>query len=477
MACKIEEEREKCEQYLELGLLDIEVAGMLGISQQLVSATLKNKPKVREWWDAARNRGSAKGAIKMMEHGDKEWKALAWILERRYPDNFKLTAPEEPMPIIGEPEERIESIYEWLRMHEHEPIVFLRGTTRSGKTHATMQWLVDKFQSNRAGYTLVAGATLPMLKNGACQYLTEIAAKRGLQTKRDGTMLMNGRNKIVCQSFDEPNKALSASWQRIFINEGNILDPKTVDNLLVRCKGQVIVDFNPSINDWWGSPLMTPENTLVTKWQDNPFLTHTQRKHIEGIRERGEHAPVGSYAWWYYQVYYLGNDASVGGGVFDQLVEISDKEYTDLEAPEYFGLDFGDVSDPNALVGVKYNIDGMFVKSYISETGIGDTELAHKINAAMPNGGKLVFETATAGKTRYMNMKPTLHSGIRPTPAFKPGVQQSVFNLATQKIHVVSGVALDQFSKYRIKDGAFTGEDHAIDAARYVDILVRLGRI
>lgn len=477
MATALENRRKECEQYLEKGLLDIEIAGMLGISQQLVSATLKNKPKVREWWDAARQRGSAKGSLTMMDHGQKDWKALAWMLERRYPDNFALRAAEEPMPIVGEPEERNPVIYEWLRAHEHEPIVFLQGTARSGKTYGVMQYLVDKWQSNRGGYSLVAGNTFPMLKNGACQYLTEIAAKRGLQTKRDGTRLENARNKIVCQSFDEPNKALSSSWQRVFVNEGNIMDERTIDNLRVRCKGQMIVDFNPSVSDWWGAALMTPENTLITKWQDNPFITHIQRKHIESIRERGEKAPVGSYAWWYYQVYYLGNFAAIGGGVFDQLVEISDADYDAIEGVEYFGLDFGDVSDPNALVGVKYDIEGMYVRSYISETGIGDTELANKINARMEHGGKLVFETATAGKTRYLNMRPTLNESIAPIPAYKPGVQQSVFNMSTQRIHCVTGEAFDQFSKYRIKDGQFVGEDHAIDAARYVDILYRLNRL
>ena len=355
---------------------------------------------------------------------------------------------------------------------------FVYGTTRSGKTYGILQWLVEQLRTGSiTGQILVGGQTVPFLKNGACYYLKAICANLpDVQIKDDGKEIVHNNGVIKCQSFDDPSKALSGQWSAVYLNEGNYITQEVADALRIRNGGLMIVDYNPSLSQWWGKSLQTPTNELFCKFSDNPYLSDSQLAAIESIRVRGENAPAGSYDNWYYNVYYLGRYSEMGGGVFTKCYRTQPSEMESAEGVEVHGIDFGDVTDPNALVAVKVDVPNevVWVRCLYYQTATDDVTMVQVLN---DNGiERLVCETATGGQTRMKNFKRLGFEG-RVIGCEKERVSQSVFNLTRFRINCCDDTSYNEFSGYRINDGRFEGADHCIDAVRYVAHLILTNKI
>ena len=355
---------------------------------------------------------------------------------------------------------------------------FIYGTTRSGKTYGILQWLVEQLRTGSiTGQILVGGQTVPFLKNGACYYLKAICANLpDVQIKDDGKEIVHNNGVIKCQSFDDPSKALSGQWSAVYLNEGNYITQEVADALRIRNGGLMIVDYNPSLSQWWGKSLQTPTNELFCKFSDNPYLSDSQLAAIESIRVRGENAPAGSYDNWYYNVYYLGRYSEMGGGVFTKCYRTQPSEMESAEGVEVHGIDFGDVTDPNALVAVKVDVPNevVWVRCLYYQTATDDVTMVQVLN---DNGiERLVCETATGGQTRMKNFKRLGFEG-RVIGCEKERVSQSVFNLTRFRINCCDDTSYNEFSGYRINDGRFEGADHCIDAVRYVAHLILTNKI
>lgn len=374
---------------------------------------------------------------------------------------------------------KIAKLHAWLnwQLSSGGNTAFLYGTTRSGKTYAVCQWLCELISSGGlTGNVLICGQTIPFLRNGCAAYLAQIAPSYGLTVKDGGLKIEGERASIVLQSFEKPERVLSAQWSLIFVNEGNVIPQPIIDGLRIRCAGLLLADFNPSVNDWWGKPLMTDTNSLFCSFKDNPYLGQSQLAAIESIRQRGELAPAGSYPNWYYRVYYLGEFAVAGGGVFTNVIRAPESSWDAVNAPTFWGIDWGDTADPNALVALKVTDGGgtMHVRCYLYETGLGDKEVTERLQSL--NVGTLVFETATGGNTRAKNLR-AFGFGGRLVPCVKERVSQGVFNISDKKIMCYDDTTFNELHNYRLDKGEFRGADHCIDALRYVSHLALTGKL
>lgn len=372
---------------------------------------------------------------------------------------------------------KIAKLWAWLEWQRTSGanVAFLYGTTRSGKTYAVCQWLCELISTGAlSGNVLICGQTIPFLRNGCAAYLATIAPQYGLAVKDGGLRIEGTGGAIVLQSFEKPERVLSAQWSLVFVNEGNVIPQPIVDGLRIRCAGLLLADFNPSVNEWWGQSLMEAGNSLFCSFRDNPYLGDTQLAAIESIRERGENAPAGSYPYWYYQVYYLGKFAEAGGGVFTQVCR--GKDWEAIDAPTFWGVDWGDTSDPNALVAIKVTEGGscIHVKCQLYQTGLSDKEVAQRLEAAGVT--TLVFETATGGNTRAKNLR-AFGFGGRLVPCVKERVSQGVFNICEKKIVCYDDFSFSEFHNYRLDKGEFSGADHCIDATRYVAALALTNKL
>lgn len=386
-------------------------------------------------------------------------KATEFLLER---SDLNPGAVSQTLPTY------IRKIYGWLDYKTGTGCkdLFLFGTTRSGKTYAIVQWLLDKLCRDELGVqSLIAGQTGPFLSNGVCNYINQLAPRYGLEVMQGGKEVRNSQgHKIVCQSFDNPDKVLSAQWDNVYVNEGNVIPLSVVNGLRIRNAGVFITDFNPAVKEWWGKDIMTDDNSLLCSFADNPYLTPSQLDSIEGLKRAYLANPDNAYSKWYYHVYYLGEWSALGGGVFTDLLQADNWEEATDGLATIHAIDFGDVTDPNALVQVAYGAGVLHVRCQLYETRLSDQQVCQ---ALLDNNVQtLVFETATGGNTRALNLRNSGYQGLL-IPAHKTTVQQGVANLSQLRVVCYDARSYQEFSRYSINDGRFSGADHCIDAVRY----------
>lgn len=369
-----------------------------------------------------------------------------------------------PPPVAND---RISSFLSWRALFGG--FAFVYGTTRAGKTYSIVIWLCQRLAEGKMpGQSLIAGQTLPFLKHGAAEAVKAVAPAFGLVVKEGGLCVEtpDGSGRLLLRSFENPDRVLSAQWNLVFVNEGNTIEQGVVDALRVRCAGLFVVDFNPAVADWWGAPLMTEATSLFCSFKDNPHLNKSQLAALEDIRVRGEAAEVGSYERWFYEVYYLGRFAELGGGVFRHVVDgrSVDFELAAAGAATAWAVDFGDVEDPNALVKIAWVGEAVHVCCHLYRTAVDDKTFAEILTAKGVD--RLVFETATGGPTRVKTWRALGFNG-NVIPARKTPVAAGVYNLAAKKIVCHDDCSFNEFINFKVDGGKFKGADHIIDAVRY----------
>lgn len=238
---------------------------------------------------------------------------------------------------------------------------------------------------------------------------------------------------------------------------------------------QIFLMFNPvSKLNWVYKYFFTGEphkNTLIqqSSYKDNKFLDEMTRQNLEDLASRN---PA------YYKIYALGEFATLDKLVFPKHTErlISPDEVKHL--PSYFGLDFGYINDPSALIHVK--IDTRNKKLYIVDeyvkTGMLNDEIANVIKQL-----GYAKERITADSAEKKSIAEIKRKGIeRIKPAMKgadsimSGIQFiSQFDIIVDERCTKT---IEELNNYTWKKDKNTDEyynepvdtyNHSIDALRY----------
>ena len=85
-----------------------------------------------------------------------------------------------------------------------------------------------------------------------------------------------GRGKICFLAFDKLGKAHGGRRDILYMNEANHLHYNIVEQLMVRTRQTIFIDYNPTNEFWVHTKLLVeqPEETLLIRstYKDNPFL-------------------------------------------------------------------------------------------------------------------------------------------------------------------------------------------------------------
>ena len=224
-----------------------------------------------------------------------------------------------------------------------ERVTLLQGGTRSGKTYATIYFLID-FCLLYTGMEIdIVRDTFTALKATAWKDFYDVLVSCNLyqaknHNKTDHTYTLNG-NTISYYGADTPDKIHGRSRDILWINEAHQFPQETIDQLFPRTRYRIICDYNPALGlEHWLDPYIEKYPPLITTYKDNPFLT---REQIEDIESR-----VNNKYWW--QIYGNGERADREGAIFTNwtMGEI------DTTLPYCYGQDYGFTIDPTTLVKV-----------------------------------------------------------------------------------------------------------------------------
>jgi len=174
----------------------------------------------------------------------------------------------------------------------------VQGGTSAGKTIGILEVLIDLAQTDEVPtITSVVSESFPHLKRGAILDFLSIMQQQGYfvdkrWNKTDYTYTYETGSRIEFFSVDQPGKVRGPRRDRLFMNEANNIPYDTFDQLEVRTKEFIVLDWNPVSEFWYYDKVANRKDVdhLVLTYRDNEAL---DQRIIDAIEQRRERK-----GWW-----------------------------------------------------------------------------------------------------------------------------------------------------------------------------------
>lgn len=344
----------------------------------------------------------------------------------------------------------------------------IAGGTSAGKTISIIQILIDKAQRDKSPtLTSITSESMPHLKRGAIRDFLNIMQEHNYfnddrWNKTDYTYSFETGSKIEFFSLDMPHKVRGPRRERLFINEANNIPYETFDQLEVRTKEEIWLDWNPTIEFWWYTDVSKRDDTdfVILTYKDNEGLDKSVVDSIERRR--------GNKNWW--KVYGEGQLGEVEGKIYKDWAII--EEIPHEARLERYGLDFGYSNDPTAIVAVYFYNGGYLLDEITFQKGLSNKQIADILN----NQPKALV---IADSAEPKSIDEIMSYGVNILSSNKgPGsVNQGIAYVQDQRISITKR-SVNLIKEYRNymwktdKDGKILNEpdagwDHGMDAIRY----------
>ena len=357
----------------------------------------------------------------------------------------------------------------------------VKGGTSAGKTIGVLILLITYACNNKNKEISIVSESIPHLRRGALKDFINIlkALNRFREKKFNRSTLkyqFTTGSYIEFFSTDQPDKLRGARRTDLYINECNNVSFDAYQQLAIRTSESIWLDYNPTSLFWVDKELIgQPDTDFITlTYKDNESLPESIVTEIEKAKTK---AKTSSYwaNWW--RVYGLGEVGQLEGACIPDWKEIKD---IPIEARLVgAGLDFGYTVDSTSIVTLyKYN-DSYIFDEVLYRTGMLNRDISNFIknneincyiyaDSAEP---KSIAEIRLSGIDVFPVTKgrDSIVYGINLINQNEVFVTQKSKNL---KKELEGYIWLkDKQGNTLQKPNPMTG-DHAIDAARYVMMMV-----
>jgi phage terminase large subunit len=257
-------------------------------------------------------------------------------------------------------------------------VKIIQGGTSAGKTFGIIPVLIDKAAKVEGLEISIVAETIPHLRRGALRDFLKIMKFTGryFEERFNRSLLRyefaNG-SVIEFFSADDSSKLRGARRDILYINECNNITFDAYNELAIRTRKEVYLDFNPA-NEFWVHTELKDESDsdfLILTYKDNEALDQSIIDQIEKNREKAKTSTYWAN-WW--KVYGEGQLGMLEGVVFSNWKQIDTipKEARLLG----IGLDFGYTNDPTAIIEI-YNYNGQRIVNELAyQTGLLNSDIA-----------------------------------------------------------------------------------------------------
>lgn len=256
----------------------------------------------------------------------------------------------------------------------------IQGGTSASKTISTLLILIAESQLDASPkLTSVVSESMPHLRRGAMRDFLNIMQdhhyyNEAQWNRTEFIYTFETGSKIEFFSADTPDKVRGPRRDRLFINECNNIPFEAFNQLEVRTREEIYLDWNPT-NEFWfytdvlNNPEMEVDHIIIT-YKDNEALEESIVKSIESRR--------GNKGWW--AVYGLGQLGEVEGKIYkDWKLDLD--EIPHEARLERYGLDFGYSNDPTSVVAIYSYNGGYIVDEIMHRKGLSNKQIAdHMLN-------------------------------------------------------------------------------------------------
>lgn len=351
-------------------------------------------------------------------------------------------------------------------------VKIIQGGTSAGKTYGIIPILITKASTYANQEISIVAESIPHLRRGALKDFLRImkSTNRFYEQRFNKSLLRyefaNG-SVIEFFSADDSSKLRGARRDILYINECNNVNFESYNELSIRTKKEVYLDFNPANEFWVHTELKgeTDSDFLILTYKDNEALDERIVKEIEKNRDK---AATSAYwaNWW--RVYGLGEIGMLEGVIF------SNWKIINTIPPEAklvgIGLDFGYTNDPTAIIEV-YNYNGQRIVNELKyQTGMLNSDIAKELPKnvvvyADSSEPKSIDEIRRYGITikGVTKGKDSINYGI-------DVMQQQEYLVTSQSTNLIKELRAycwDQDKTGKQLNKPQGKQDHGIDALRY----------
>lgn len=346
-----------------------------------------------------------------------------------------------------------------------------QGGTSSTKTYSTLQILT--ILSIKYPFKIdIVGLSVPHLKSGVLNDMETICRSMGFEFhdyyKEGDKVFRKGLGTINFLAFDKLGKAHGGRRDILYMNEANHLNWAIAEQLMIRTRIKVFIDYNPTNVFWVQKQLQVnePERVRLIKstYKDNPFLEQSIIDAIESRRGDGNNN--------FWRVYGCGELGIAEGLVFNNFEQ---KEFDINRFDKYRnGIDWGFSNDPFAFVRVAKENKDLYICREIYSRGLLNKDSAPMVKNIIGT------EIVTCDNSEPKSVSDYLQLGVKAVSAVKGkgSIESGIKFLQSFEhiyIHPSCTNVYDEFCNYQWrldKNGEALPEpvdafNHAIDAIRY----------
>ena len=265
-------------------------------------------------------------------------------------------------------------------------IKIIQGGTSASKTFSTLFILINKAMFYDNLEISVVAESIPHLRRGAVRDFEKIMkwGRRYTQTSFNKSLLkyqfQNG-SFIEFFSADDASKLRGARRDILYINECNNVSFDAYNELSIRTKKEIYLDFNPSNEFWVHNELKGEDDTdfIILTYKDNEALDDGIVQQIEKNRLK---AKTSTYwrNWWL--VYGEGKIGQLQGAVFSNY-KIIDTIPTEARLIG-IGMDFGYTNDPTSIIEVYKLNETRILNEITYQTGLLNSDIAKLLPKNVP---------------------------------------------------------------------------------------------
>jgi len=351
-------------------------------------------------------------------------------------------------------------------------IKIIQGGTSASKTYSILAVLINKAINNPNLEISVVAESIPHLRRGALKDFIKILkwTNRYSDSQFNKSLLnYQFKNGSIFEFFsaDDSSKLRGARRDILYINECNNVTFESYNELSIRTKKEVFLDFNPANEFWVHTELKgeTDSDFIILTYKDNEAL---DKSIVEQIEKNKLKAKTSSYweNWW--RVYGLGEIGMLEGVIFSnwKIIDNIPNEAKLLG----IGVDFGYTNDPTTIIEIYSYNNQRIINELCYKTGMINSDIAKLLPNQVPiyadsSEPKSIEEIRRFGKMikGVTKGKDSINFGIQIMQSQEYLVTSNSVNI----IKELRGYVWDSDKSGARLNKPIDSNNHAIDGIRY----------
>jgi phage terminase large subunit len=361
-------------------------------------------------------------------------------------------------------------------------VYVLEGGSRSSKTHSIIQFWIMWASENRGRTRRVVVSRLKAtwITATVLKDFIDVLKEYGLYSAANHNRSIGaGVYKLYDTEFwfvglDDDQRIHGMKSDAFWINEAVEASFDDYSQLMQRCSGFAILDYNPSYDEHWiyDKVCRRAKSCFIhSTMLDNPLIPANARDQILSYQDTPGNRANGTVDKRKWEIYGLGKRASLEGLIFTGWDFV--KEIPEWVKKRGYGMDFGFTNDPTAIVDCGFVNNSLYLDELCYRTRMVSADIIKFYKGVAPRrvisesaDPRLITEIKRAG-IRIAAVKKyggSVNAGISVMQGYRIHVTERSVNLARELRNYTW-----QFDE---RAGRFVNEpvdnfNHLIDASRY----------